>query len=79
MSALTLIAEPYPSAAWKETVVRGVDQHNVAVTGLSDYYPVGFSTRMTMNFLPIRKRWTVMTPLRSFDETPEEVRECFTG
>jgi hypothetical protein len=23
-------------------MVRGVDQHNVAVTGLSDYYPVGF-------------------------------------
>jgi hypothetical protein len=25
--------------------VRGVDQHNVAVTGLSDYYPVGFVIR----------------------------------
>ncbi len=23
-------------------MVRGVDQHNIAVTGLSDYYPVGF-------------------------------------
>ncbi len=37
-----LIVEPYPPAAWNETVIRGVDQHNIAVTGLSDYYPVGF-------------------------------------
>jgi GNAT superfamily N-acetyltransferase len=39
---LSIVAEPHPSPAWRETVVRGVDQHNVAVTGLSDYYPVGF-------------------------------------
>jgi ribosomal protein S18 acetylase RimI-like enzyme len=38
---LKIIAEPYPRSEWKETVVRGVDQHNVAVTGLPDYYPVG--------------------------------------
>jgi ribosomal protein S18 acetylase RimI-like enzyme len=31
-----------PPRAWVETVERGVDQHNVAVTGLCDYYPVGF-------------------------------------
>ena len=42
MRDLTIIAEPYPSKAWTETVVRGVDQHNIAVTGLPDYYPVGF-------------------------------------
>jgi GNAT superfamily N-acetyltransferase len=42
---LTIICEPYPSAFWRETVVRGVDQHNVASTGLADYYPVGFVIR----------------------------------
>ena len=45
MRELTIISEPYPSAAWRETVVRGVDQHNVAITGLADYYPVGFVMR----------------------------------
>ena len=45
MSELTIIAEPYPRPEWRETVVRGVDQHNVAVTGLPDYYPVGFVIR----------------------------------
>jgi GNAT superfamily N-acetyltransferase len=42
MRELQIIAEPYPPAAWSETIVRGVDQHNIAVTGLPDYYPVGF-------------------------------------
>jgi len=42
MRELQIIAENYPPRAWTETVIRGVDQHNVAVTGLSDYYPVGF-------------------------------------
>jgi GNAT superfamily N-acetyltransferase len=42
MRELKIIAESYPPPAWNETVIRGVDQHNVAVTGLSDYYPVGF-------------------------------------
>ena len=41
MSKPVIIAEPYPPPAWSETVVRGIDQHNVAVTGLPDYYPVG--------------------------------------
>lgn len=45
MRELTIISETYPSAAWRETVVRGVDQHNVAMTGLADYYPVGFVMR----------------------------------
>jgi GNAT superfamily N-acetyltransferase len=38
----SIVAEPNPIPAWTETVVRGVDQHNISVTGLSDYYPVGF-------------------------------------
>ena len=42
MKELELIAAPHPPSAWTETVVRGVDQHNIAVTGLPDYYPVGF-------------------------------------
>ena len=42
MRDLRIIAESYPPRAWSETVVRGVDQHNIAVTGLPDYYPVGF-------------------------------------
>jgi GNAT superfamily N-acetyltransferase len=37
-----IIMELAPPRAWVETVERGVDQHNVAVTGLSDFYPVGF-------------------------------------
>ena len=40
-----IVMDPYPPPAWVETVVRGVDQHNVAVTGLSDYYPAGFFIR----------------------------------
>ena len=42
MRELKIVVEPHPPRAWTETVIRGVDQHNVAVTGLSDYYPVGF-------------------------------------
>ena len=42
MGDLKIIGEPYPPQAWSETVIRGVDNHNIAVTGLSDYYPVGF-------------------------------------
>lgn len=42
MDEPSIICDPHPFPAWTETVVRGVDQHNVAVTGLSDYYPVGF-------------------------------------
>ena len=42
MSEPIILADAYPPSSWQETVIRGVDQHNVAVTGLSDYYPVGF-------------------------------------
>lgn len=42
MRDLQIIAESYPPRAWSETVIRGVDQHNIAATGLPDYYPVGF-------------------------------------
>ena len=42
MRELKIVTESYPPRAWSETVVRGVDQHNVAVTGLPEYYPVGF-------------------------------------
>lgn len=42
MSEPSIIAEPYPPAAWRETVICGLDRHNVAITGLADYYPVGF-------------------------------------
>lgn len=42
MRDLQIISEAYPPAAWSETVIRGVDQHNIAVTGLPDYYPVRF-------------------------------------
>ncbi len=41
MGNVRIIGEPYPPHAWNETVIRGVDQHNIAVTGLADYYPVG--------------------------------------
>ena len=41
MDEPNIVCDPHPSPEWTETVVRGVDQHNVAVTGLSDYYPVG--------------------------------------
>lgn len=42
MREVHIVSETYPPKAWTETVVRGVDQHNIAVTGLADYYPVGF-------------------------------------
>ncbi len=42
MRDLMLTTAAYPPRSWSETVIRGVDQHNVAATGLSDYYPVGF-------------------------------------
>ena len=42
MSAPSIVIESDAILPWKQTIVRGVDQHNVAATGLSDYYPVGF-------------------------------------
>jgi GNAT superfamily N-acetyltransferase len=47
MKESKILMEPYPPRAWSETVIRGVDQHNVAVTGLPDYYPVGFFVKET--------------------------------
>lgn len=45
MRELTIISEPHPRPEWREAVVRGVDNHNVAATELPDYYPVGFVIR----------------------------------
>jgi GNAT superfamily N-acetyltransferase len=42
MRELNIVMEAYPPHGWSDTVIRGVDQHNIAVTGLPDYYPVGF-------------------------------------
>ena len=41
MKDVQIVSEPYPPSPWTETVMQGVDLHNIAVTGLSDYYPVG--------------------------------------
>ena len=40
-----IVMDPYPPQGWVEAVVRGIDQHNVAATGLSDYYPATFFVR----------------------------------
>jgi len=45
MREVHIVSEPHPPRAWIETVERGVDNHNIAVTGLADYYPVGFFVR----------------------------------
>jgi GNAT superfamily N-acetyltransferase len=42
MKRTKIIMDADPPRAWVETVERGVDNYNVAVTGLPDYYPVGF-------------------------------------
>lgn len=39
---LRIIFDPDPSAAARDTVERGVDQHNVAATNQPDYYPLAF-------------------------------------
>jgi GNAT superfamily N-acetyltransferase len=39
---LRIVFDANPSPAERETVVRGVDLHNVAVTNLPDYYPLAF-------------------------------------
>ena len=44
-SGLAIVFDPHPSTGDRETIKRGVDQHNVAVTGLPDYYPVAFILR----------------------------------
>jgi GNAT superfamily N-acetyltransferase len=43
MTKLTLQFDPEPSAATRDVIERGVNLHNVAVTGLSDWYPVAFT------------------------------------
>ncbi|MGO9606027.1 MAG: GNAT family N-acetyltransferase [Candidatus Binataceae bacterium] len=42
MTTPKIIMELDPPRAWTETVVRGVSNHNIAATGLPQYYPVGF-------------------------------------
>ena len=39
---LRIVFDPDPSPAARGTVERGVDQHNVGVTNLPDYYPLAF-------------------------------------
>ena len=39
---LRIVFDANPSPTDRETVTRGVDLHNVAVTGLPDYYPLAF-------------------------------------
>jgi GNAT superfamily N-acetyltransferase len=47
MKDVQIVSEPYPPLAWTETVARGINQHNVAMTGCSDYYPVGLFIKGT--------------------------------
>ena len=42
MSNLEIIVEDDPSKAWIETVQRGLRNHNIAATGIVEFYPVGF-------------------------------------
>lgn len=45
MEELQIAFEPYADQAQKDIVVNGVDFHNIAATGYSAYYPVGFYLR----------------------------------
>ena len=47
MKDIQIVSEPYPPSAWNTTVARGIDQYNVAMTGCSDYYPVGLFIKGT--------------------------------
>jgi GNAT superfamily N-acetyltransferase len=42
---LHIAFDPDPSPAARATVERGVDQHNVGITNLPDYYPLAFLLR----------------------------------
>ncbi len=42
MEELQVAFQPYADEAQKDVVVNGVDYHNIAATGHSAYYPVGF-------------------------------------
>ncbi len=43
MKKHTIQFDPDPSAAARDAIERGVNLHNVAVTGLSDWYPINFT------------------------------------
>ena len=42
MEELQVAFQPYADQTQKDIVVNGVDYHNIAATGQSAYYPVGF-------------------------------------
>src|SRR5271156_6752597 len=42
MSEISIIVEPEPPKAWVEVVERGLRNHNVAATGIVEFYLVGF-------------------------------------
>jgi GNAT superfamily N-acetyltransferase len=44
-SGLAIVFDAHPPATDRDTIERGVDQHNVAITGMSDYYPLAFVLR----------------------------------
>ena len=39
---LTVVFEPYAGEAENQFVINSLDNHNIAVTGLSAYYPIAF-------------------------------------
>jgi hypothetical protein len=45
MEELQVAFEPYADQAQKDIIINGVDYHNIAATGHSAYYPVGFYLR----------------------------------
>ncbi|MDX2167455.1 MAG: GNAT family N-acetyltransferase [Deltaproteobacteria bacterium] len=45
MTTLTIAFDPEPSAATRDAIERGVNLHNVAATGQSDWYPVAFTLK----------------------------------
>ena len=45
MGGPNIIAEPHPPKAWTETIERGLRNHNVATTGMAEFYPVVFLAR----------------------------------
>ena len=42
MSDPSIIVEPHPPKAWTETIERGLRNHNIAATGMVEFYPVVF-------------------------------------
>ena len=45
MEKLSLDFEPFLDEATRQFIVNGVDNHNIAVTGRPDYWPVNFVLR----------------------------------